>query len=160
MTTPCPHDEWTAHLTRNRHTDDAGTVTGWSMELQATCVACAAPRLWHGGEARQNEEWELFVESGFRWSDTADGRPLVSPDHTTIGLPYFTQILGKAPSIALLKAQFVQAALTVPDVASAQCFISQFTDRVVAGQVQVTSESTGQTSAASFAVKSSRSIRR
>ena len=69
---------------------------------------------------------------------------------TTIGIPYLTQIFGKQPSLAYLKAQFVAAALTVPDVASATCFLSQVTNRAVSGQVTVTSASTGQTSTASF----------
>lgn len=71
---------------------------------------------------------------------------------TTIGIPYLTAILGKSPSLTLLKAQFEAAALTVPDVASAQCFIAAITDRELSGQVQVTSASTGQVSAANFTV--------
>lgn len=70
----------------------------------------------------------------------------------TIGIPYLSKILAKRPSLSYLKAQFVAAAETVPDVASAVCFISELTNRRVAGQVQVVSASTGQTSAASFAV--------
>ena len=58
---------------------------------------------------------------------------------TTIGIPYLTEILAKNPSIALLKATFVAAALTVPDVASAECFLTSITARGVAGQVQVRS---------------------
>jgi hypothetical protein len=64
---------------------------------------------------------------------------------TTVGVPWST-ILGQAPSLALLKSQLVAAAETVPDVASAQVFISSFVNRLVTGQVQVTAESTGQTS--------------
>ena len=70
---------------------------------------------------------------------------------TTIGLPWLTQIFGKKPSLALLKQQLADAAMTVPDVASARVFISSFTNRQVKGQVQVTSKSTGQTSVAAFA---------
>lgn len=69
---------------------------------------------------------------------------------TTVGVPWLTQILGQAPSLALLKQQLVDAALTVPGIASAQVFISSFTDRVVTGQVQVVATATGQTSAANF----------
>ena len=69
---------------------------------------------------------------------------------TTVGVPWLTQILGQAPSLALLKQQLVDAALTVPGVASAQVFISSFRNRVVTGQVQVVSAATGQTSAANF----------
>jgi hypothetical protein len=70
---------------------------------------------------------------------------------TTIGVPWKTQILGQAPSIALLKAQLEAAAETVPDVASAQVFIASFDNRALAGQVQVTAVS-GQTSYANFSV--------
>lgn len=69
---------------------------------------------------------------------------------TTIGVPYLEQILGKNPSLALLKALFVQAARTVPGVADARCFLSAMNARGVSGQVQVTSSTTGQVSAANF----------
>lgn len=71
---------------------------------------------------------------------------------STIGVPWLQQILGRSPSLPLLKATLADVAETVPDVASAVVFISAFNDRQVTGQVQVTSESTGQTSAANFAV--------
>lgn len=71
---------------------------------------------------------------------------------TTLGLPYLTQILGKSPTLALLKAQFIAAALTVPDVASAQCFIVALTDRNLTGQIQVMSATTGQISVSNFSV--------
>lgn len=70
---------------------------------------------------------------------------------TTVGVPYMTQILGKSPpTIALLKEQFVGAALTVPGVAAAQCFITSLSGRSVSGQVQVVGASSGKTSAANF----------
>ena len=68
---------------------------------------------------------------------------------TTLGVPYFQQILGFAPPLSLLKTYFIQAALTVPGVVSAKCFISGWTDRVVSGQVQIT-DTSGNVSAASF----------
>lgn len=58
---------------------------------------------------------------------------------TTQGVPYQSEILGNNPPIALLKARFIAAALTVPEVASADCFISSLTNRQLVGQVQVTS---------------------
>jgi hypothetical protein len=57
---------------------------------------------------------------------------------TTRGVPYWQQILGKWPPVSLMKAKFVAAALTVPDVVKAQCFINAIEDRQVSGQVQVT----------------------
>jgi len=74
--------------------------------------------------------------------------------NTTIGVPYLTQILAPPPpqappSLAFLKQQFVEAALSVPGVAAAQVFITSFSNRMISGQVQVIS-TTGQTSAANF----------
>lgn len=63
---------------------------------------------------------------------------------TTKGVPYFERILGRAPATSYLKAQMVKAALTVPTVVSASCFINSYKDRIVSGQVQVTIE-TGPT---------------
>jgi hypothetical protein len=70
---------------------------------------------------------------------------------TTIGIPYFTEVLGTTPPIPLLQALFNAAAETVPDVASAQTAITAITKRVLTGQVQIKSVS-GQTSVASFSV--------
>ncbi len=69
---------------------------------------------------------------------------------TRQGLPYWTQILdnGQA-SIAVVKAQFVAAALTVPGVASAQVYFSGLSGRNLTGQVQVT-DSSGIVSTAEF----------
>jgi hypothetical protein len=64
--------------------------------------------------------------------------------NTTLGIDYFGLVFGKTPSLALLKAAIVTQALTVTNVVSAQCFITNFTNRVVTGQVQFTTSS-GQT---------------
>lgn len=73
---------------------------------------------------------------------------------TTVGVPYLTQIFGQNPSLALLKQQLVDAALTVPGVAAAQVFISSFANRSISGQVQVVASGTAQTAAANFTVSS------
>lgn len=67
---------------------------------------------------------------------------------TTIGVPYGT-ILGQRPPLAYLKQKMIDAAKTVPGVASAQCFISSISGRVVTGQVQIQT-TTGQTAAVTF----------
>lgn len=54
------------------------------------------------------------------------------------GIPYWQEILGRLPSIALMKAKFEAAALTVPGVVSAVCLIRSIVDREVTGQVQIT----------------------
>ena len=71
---------------------------------------------------------------------------------TTVGVPWLQQIFGKNPPLAIIKAALVQAAETVPDVATAQVFFTGITARSLGGQVQVVSASSGQTSAAAFTV--------
>lgn len=69
--------------------------------------------------------------------------------NTIPGVPFWTQIFGFAPPIPLMKAKFTEAALTVPKVATAVCFISAITGRLVTGQVQITSTD-NQTATATF----------
>ena len=57
---------------------------------------------------------------------------------TTQGVPYWQDILGHWPPLSLVKQKFVDAALTVPEVVAAQCFIQSFVRREIVGQVQVT----------------------
>lgn len=68
---------------------------------------------------------------------------------TTKGIPYFTEILGKLPPLALIKEKFNDAALSVPGVLAAQSFVSSLVGRQLTGQVQIENEDS-QTSAASF----------
>jgi hypothetical protein len=76
-----------------------------------------------------------------------------------LGIPYFTVVFrGPPPSISAIKQLFINAALTVPDVASAQVFISQASGRALGGQVQVKSASTGQTSAIPFTVQNPQGV--
>lgn len=72
--------------------------------------------------------------------------------NTTIGVPYLQEIMGLTPSLPLVKQRLIEAAQTVLGVVSAQVYIFQFSDRIVAGQVQVTSETTGEVSVAAFSV--------
>jgi hypothetical protein len=65
---------------------------------------------------------------------------------TIEGIPYL-QILGKNVPVPLLKQYFVDTALTVPGVVSAQVFLSDLSDRRLIGQVQIVS-SDGDVSAA------------
>jgi hypothetical protein len=57
---------------------------------------------------------------------------------TTQGVPYWDQILGQYPPIEFMRAQFVAAALTVPETVSAVCFFSAVVGRALSGQVQIT----------------------
>lgn len=56
---------------------------------------------------------------------------------TSLGLDYFGLVLGKTPSLALLKSALVTAALSIDGVASAKCAISSFRNRTLEGQVQI-----------------------
>ena len=57
---------------------------------------------------------------------------------TTQGIPYWTQVLGQMPPLSLVRAQMIDAAETVPEVASAAVYFTGMTGRWLAGQVQVT----------------------
>lgn len=106
--------------------------------------------------------WDLVVDAAGNIAAAADPYALAQDAASAIrlfagelwyditkGVPYWAQILGVAPPLSLLKAKFIAAALTVPGVVSAQCFISSFTDREVRGQVQIT-DANGNTAAATF----------
>lgn len=72
---------------------------------------------------------------------------------TTLGVPYLTVVFwGPRPSVSLLKQLMVEQAMTVPGVASAQCFIEEVSDRGVRGQVQVTPASGAPVQAVNFTV--------
>lgn len=116
------------------------------------------------------DSWDLTLDTSGNIAVTADPDALAQDAasaiktflgecyfDTTIGVPWTQQILGPPPpaappSLALLKLQLSNAALTVPGVASAQVFLSAFSNRSVAGQVQIVSSSSGQASAANFTV--------
>ena len=56
----------------------------------------------------------------------------------TKGIPYFQTILGGRPPMSLVRKLVQDAALTVPNVVSAQCLIAGFVNRQLTGQVRVT----------------------
>lgn len=109
------------------------------------------------------ETWDLTIDGAGNIA-TVDGAYALAQDaasairtfkgevwyDTAMGVPYWEQILGHTPPLALLKQRFIEAALTVPGVVSAKCFLTfDKVGRTVGGQVQVT-DSTGQTAAAAF----------
>jgi hypothetical protein len=57
---------------------------------------------------------------------------------TSLGIPYFEQILGHAPPVSLIKEQFTRTALTVPGVVAAVCTLDSIAGRQLTGQVRVT----------------------
>lgn len=68
---------------------------------------------------------------------------------TTLGVPYFQQILGKLPPASVITELITRQALTVPGVVSAQTVISSFSGGSVTGQIQFT-DSTGGTTVVTF----------
>ena len=68
---------------------------------------------------------------------------------TDLGIPYFEEVLGYNPPVNLLRTLFVDAAMTVPNVASAVVYFTAFTNGQVSGQVQIT-DVNGNVSIASF----------
>ena len=56
---------------------------------------------------------------------------------TTLGLPYWQQILGHYPPASLIKKKVSQEALKVPDVADVNTVAISFTDRGLVGQIQI-----------------------
>ena len=69
--------------------------------------------------------------------------------NTTIGIPYFQDVLGHLPPAQLFKSLMVAEALTVPGVVSAACFLTSFNERELKGQIQVTNNA-GITLGAAF----------
>lgn len=61
-----------------------------------------------------------------------------------IGIPYLTDVLGQAPSTALLQEAYNAMALMVPDVVQAQTILEPFgSSRLLTGTIQVI-DTTGQ----------------
>lgn len=54
------------------------------------------------------------------------------------GVPYWQDILGYRPPLALVREYVQKAAMTVPEVAGAVCTITDFTDRNLTGYVEIT----------------------
>lgn len=60
---------------------------------------------------------------------------------TTIGIPYWTQVLGQFPPLQLLKRFYIAAAQGVVSVVKAACFFDGIVNRKLTGQVQSTDQS-------------------
>lgn len=56
--------------------------------------------------------------------------------NTTLGVPYWQQLLGQPPSQSQITAAMNAAALTVPGVVSATTIITSFSGRTISGQIQ------------------------
>lgn len=56
---------------------------------------------------------------------------------TTLGLPYWQDILGDFPPLNYVAQQMETESFTVPDVAQARVYFTQFKNRTLSGQIQV-----------------------
>ena len=56
---------------------------------------------------------------------------------TSLGIPYWQQILGEFPPLQYVAEQIQDAALTVPNVVAAKVTFTSFKNRSLAGQIQI-----------------------
>jgi hypothetical protein len=68
---------------------------------------------------------------------------------TSLGVPYFQQILGKFPPLQLVKQLLADVAATVPGCVNPVVYITALTERKLSGQIQFTDPS-GATQVANF----------
>lgn len=98
------------------------------------------------------DEWDLCLDANgsiamaqppyARAQDVASALRLFAGElwyDTSLGIPYFEQILGHSPPASTFEQYMVSAALRVPGVVSAQCAIESIEDRRLVGQVTFTS---------------------
>lgn len=97
-------------------------------------------------------EWDLCLDAAgnialarppyARAQDVASALRLFSGElwyDTSLGIPYFAEILGHAPPASTFEQYMIEAALRVPEVVSAQCAIDSIENRKLSGQVTFTS---------------------
>jgi hypothetical protein len=97
------------------------------------------------------DDWDLFADAagniGLAAPPYAVAQDVASAVRTfaadcyynqSLGIPYFAQILGHTPPLAIFQEYIQNAALSVPSVISAQCVIESISARAVTGYVQFT----------------------
>lgn len=57
--------------------------------------------------------------------------------NTTLGLPYWEQILGEFPPLQYVSQQIEAACYTIPNVVAAEVSFTSFENRSLAGQIQI-----------------------
>lgn len=58
--------------------------------------------------------------------------------NTTLGLPYWQQILGEFPPLQFVSQKISEAAFTIPNVVKADVTFTAFTNRELSGQILIT----------------------
>ncbi len=57
--------------------------------------------------------------------------------NTTLGVPYWTDVLGRQQPTQIMRARAQLAAMTVPGVIDATAILTELPDRVMGGQIQI-----------------------
>lgn len=57
--------------------------------------------------------------------------------NTTLGVPYWTDVLGRSQPSQIMRARAQQAALTVPGVIDATAVLTTLPNRTLGGQIQI-----------------------
>ena len=57
---------------------------------------------------------------------------------TTLGVPYFQDILNRNVNLELIRSEYIRVALQDPRIVSAKVFFRELKDRRLLGQVQIT----------------------
>lgn len=95
--------------------------------------------------------WDLVVDAAGNWAradepysqaqDAASAVRVFQGEayyDTTLGVPYFSQVLGRYQPTQILQARAQLAALTVPGVLDATAILIANPDRGMTGQIQIT----------------------
>lgn len=96
------------------------------------------------------DDWDLCLDAAGNWalasepySQTQDAASAVRVFQgeayydTTLGVPYFTDVLGRYQPTQILRARAQQAALTVPGVIDAKAVLVTHPNRELTGQIQI-----------------------
>jgi hypothetical protein len=57
--------------------------------------------------------------------------------NTSLGIPYWQNILGELPPLQYISQQMIEQAMTIPNVVSAKVSFQSFVDRSLSGQIQI-----------------------
>ncbi len=105
-------------------------------------------------------DWDFVLDASGNWALAAEPYALAQDAASEIktfrgevyydtskGVPYWQQILGHDPPPQLMQTLFTNAALLVPGVVSAVCYLRAMDNRQITGQVQIT-DASGNTATA------------
>lgn len=103
------------------------------------------------------DNWDLCLDASGNWalasepySQSQDAASAVRVSQgeayydTTLGVPYFTDVLGRYQPTQILRARAQQAAMTVPGVTDANAILVTNPTRQMTGQIQIKTDSGDQ----------------